>query len=48
MSSVGNDGAVAQEPASGRLLLIFSWFWVGLPLAWGVWETVRSSLALVQ
>jgi hypothetical protein len=27
-------------------LLIFSWLFVALPLAWGVWQTIVKSLAL--
>jgi MFS family permease len=37
--------------ASGRrtvLLLVVSWLWVGIPLAWGVLETLRTSLALFR
>jgi hypothetical protein len=26
--------------------LAFCWLWVGVPLAWGVFETVKKSLAL--
>ncbi len=29
-------------------LLVTSWLWVGIPLAWGVWQTVRQSLALFR
>ena len=29
-----------------RLWLVVGWTWVGLPLAWGVWQTIRRSLAL--
>jgi hypothetical protein len=29
-------------------LLIFSWLFVGLPLAWGVWQTLTKALALFQ
>lgn len=31
-----------------RAMLVFSWLWVGIPLAWGVWETVHSSLAIFR
>jgi hypothetical protein len=34
--------------AANALLFIFSWLWVGVPLAWGVLETVRTSLALFR
>jgi hypothetical protein len=36
------------EARSNEALLIVSWLWVGVPLAWGVWETVRTSLPLFQ
>ncbi|HWY86131.1 MAG TPA: hypothetical protein VNX28_05380 [Gemmataceae bacterium] len=32
--------------ASNKLLLVISWIWVGIPLVWGVLETVRTSLPL--
>lgn len=28
--------------------LAFCWLWVGVPLAWGVFETVKRSLALIR
>jgi hypothetical protein len=37
-----------QGNGSNILLLLISWLWVGVPLAWGVWETVRTSLALFR
>jgi hypothetical protein len=42
--SVGPE--VPATDGSNTLLLIFSWLWVGIPLAWGVLETLRTSLAL--
>ena len=39
----------AAAPGEGTaLLLAVSWLWVGVPLAWGVWETLRTSLALIR
>ena len=39
----------AASPASSQLLvLVLSWAGVGLPLAWGVLETLRKTLALFQ
>jgi hypothetical protein len=38
--------AVHVKPAGSVALLTISWLWVGVPLVWGVWGTVRSSLAL--
>ena len=50
-SSRNASGQVAH-PASGRpsqsIALILSWTAVGLPLAWGVAETLRKALALFQ
>jgi len=44
--------ATVTEPrfAAGgeRALLVFSWLWVGLPLAWGVWQVFRKSLDLFR
>ncbi len=34
--------------AGNALLLVVSWLWVGAPLAWGVVETLRTSLALFR
>ena len=34
--------------SDNRLLLVISWLWVGVPLAWGVLQTLRTSLALFQ
>jgi hypothetical protein len=35
-----------SPPTQARGLLIFAWFFVGLPLAWGVWQTIIKSMAL--
>ncbi len=34
--------------ASTSLVLVISWLWVGVPLAWGVWRTLQTSLALFE
>ena len=31
-----------------RLQLLFAWTLVGVPLAWGVWQVFKKSLALFQ
>jgi hypothetical protein len=45
-----SDHASAEssaKPGGGILvLLVLSWLWVGIPLAWGVSKTVGNSLAL--
>jgi len=40
--------AQATPGAGNTLLLVLSWLWVGIPLAWGVLETLRSSMALFR
>ncbi len=40
--------ARATPGAGNALLLVVSWLWVGLPLAWGVVETIRTSLPLFR
>jgi hypothetical protein len=37
-------GEIPRNRSSG--LLIFSWFFVGIPLVWGVIQTVIKSMAL--
>jgi hypothetical protein len=37
---------VPATNGGNTLLLILSWLWVGIPLAWGVLETLSTSLAL--
>ena len=36
--------ASRSSPAS----IAIAWFIVGIPLLWGVWETVKKSMALFQ
>jgi hypothetical protein len=38
----------ATPSAGNTLLLVVSWLWVGVPLAWGVLETLRTSMALFR
>ena len=38
----------ARPGAGNALILVVSWLWVGAPLAWGVVETLRTSLALFR
>ena len=41
--------AQTSAPSGGQLLaLVLSWLGVGLPLAWGVLETLRKTMALFQ
>lgn len=36
------------DPAGGRAALVAAWLLVGIPLAWGVYETVVKSMALFE
>jgi hypothetical protein len=36
------------QPESAVFALAISWLAVGLPLAWGVFETLRKTLALFE
>ena len=40
----------SSDPTSGRqtLLVALAWLYVGIPLAWGVTQTVIKSIALFQ
>lgn len=31
-----------------RIVLILAWLWVGLPLAWGIFQSVLRTRALFQ
>jgi hypothetical protein len=49
MAEMFHHDAAPQQVATGhRLLLVISWLWVGVPLAWGVLETLGKSLALFR
>ena len=41
-SAMQSAGPLLGAPASRPLLLAAAWLAVGLPLAWGVWRTLRS------
>jgi hypothetical protein len=38
----------SHTPTREHLLLVISWLWVGIPLAWGVYSTLMKSLVLFQ
>ncbi len=48
MSENVNPETNAPVGADNTLLLVVSWLWVGVPLAWGVLQTLRTSLALFR
>ncbi|MGZ4959431.1 MAG: MFS transporter small subunit [Methylomonas sp.] len=39
------NNSESNRSTSPMLLLLF-WLYVSIPLAWGVWSTVRKALAL--
>jgi hypothetical protein len=41
-------GPNASRSAVNLLWLVIAWTWVGVPLAWGVWQTVIKSLPLFE
>jgi hypothetical protein len=40
--------ANSMSRATGTMDLVARWAWVTIPLAWGIWQTVRTSLALFE
>jgi hypothetical protein len=42
-----SNGPSEKQPSAGNIgLLIFSWLFVGAPLAFGVYQTILKSMAL--
>jgi hypothetical protein len=48
MSTVSSSSLQPTEnpPTRSAGLLLFAWFFVGVPLAWGVTQTIIKSMAL--
>ncbi len=42
------ESSESHSPQSSPLLIAAAWLFVGLPLAWGVAQTVRTSMKLFQ
>ncbi|HEX3937572.1 MAG TPA: hypothetical protein VHX43_08705 [Xanthobacteraceae bacterium] len=40
--------ATQNQNGTTALHLVLAWGWVGIPLAWGVWETVLNAMKLFQ
>ncbi|CAL9318298.1 MFS transporter small subunit [Streptomyces griseoincarnatus] len=40
------ESSPSQPERSRRALIAFSWLWVGLPLAYGLYELVRKATQL--
>lgn len=45
-AAAGAQGGAASGVGGGQGLVVAFWFFVGVPLAWGVWTTVSKALAL--
>jgi hypothetical protein len=46
MTTLSSHSSSTDLPPRSAGLLIFSWLFVGVPLAWGVVQTLIKSLAL--
>ena len=44
----GNSMTNSTSRAARTVDLVARWAWVTIPLAWGIWQTVRTSLALFE
>ena len=42
------DDTTANSAPSTPVSIAIAWLIVGAPLLWGVWETVKKSMALFQ
>lgn len=47
-AEAGSVNRAEQTAGNSTLVLIVSWLWVGLPLAWGIYQTFLKSLALFK
>ncbi|WP_175647676.1 MFS transporter small subunit [Streptomyces cyaneochromogenes] len=43
---MSSDSSPPSGPPSRRGLIAFAWVWVGVPLAYGVYELVRKATQL--
>ena len=37
---------MSETPRSAPAAIAFAWLVVGIPLLWGIWETIKKSMAL--
>jgi hypothetical protein len=42
------EGKMTEESKSSPALILLAWIFVGIPLSWGVYNTVRNSMKLFQ
>ena len=45
MTREGQEGAPS---AGGLIVLVLAWTAVGVPMAWGMWQTLRKAVQLFQ
>ena len=43
-----DNGTTGSRGVGNVPLLVISWLWVGIPLLWGVLQTLRTSMALFR
>ena len=43
-----SSSAPTHTTGGQKLLVAIAWIYVGVPLAWGVWQTVNKSVALFR
>lgn len=41
-----NNSPASQQQKSNRLTLFIFWAYVGMPLIWGVWSTLKKAMSL--
>jgi hypothetical protein len=46
MTDPGRRDPGAEAAGGAKPLLVFAWLFVGLPLAWAVWQVVQKSVPL--
>jgi hypothetical protein len=48
MTVDSKTGATTDAPSGNKLVLIAAWLAVGLPLLWGVAQTIKKALVLFR
>jgi hypothetical protein len=46
MTEPGNRASDSTAAGGATPLLVFAWLFVGLPLAWAVWQVIQKSVPL--
>jgi hypothetical protein len=48
LDTVRRNPVTGRETGAAALQLTVRWLWVGVPLAWGILESLRASLAFFR